>query len=178
PVVYMGDTIQYNMDAFTFRANSLLEEALKQLPGIQVSRDGTVYAQGKPISSVQVDGKRFFGGDVLTATRNLPADFIKSIQVLNYRNEHSADQSFTPEDPQQILNIVLKEDRKRISFGQLTAGVGTRERYIGSAGLNRFDDGQEFSVMGSINNTNTSLDRKSTRLNSSHVKISYAVFCL
>ena len=157
PVVYMGDTIQYNMDAFTFRANSLLEEALKQLPGIQVSRDGTVYAQGKPISSVQVDGKRFFGGDVLTATRNLPADFIKSIQVLNYRNEHSADKSFTPEDPQKILNIVLKEDRKRISFGQLTAGVGTRERYIGSAGLNRFDDGQEFSVMGSINNTNTSL---------------------
>ncbi|MCC2597971.1 outer membrane beta-barrel protein [Sphingobacterium sp. FBM7-1] len=157
PMVYMGDTIQYNMDAFTFRSNSLLEEALKQLPGIQVSRDGTVYAQGKPISSVQVDGKRFFGGDVLTATRNLPADFIKSIQVLNYRNEHSTDKSFTPEEPQKVLNIVLKEDRKRISFGQLTAGVGTRERYIGSAGLNRFDDGQEFSVVGSINNTNTSL---------------------
>lgn len=157
PMVYMGDTIQYNMDAFTFRSNSLLEEALKQLPGIQVSRDGTVYAQGKPISSVQVDGKRFFGGDVLTATRNLPADFIKSIQVLNYRNEHSTDKSFTPEEPQKVLNIVLKEDRKRISFGQLTAGVGTRERYIGSVGLNRFDDGQEFSVVGSINNTNTSL---------------------
>src|SRR5690606_41660083 len=54
PVVYGEDTIQYNMDAFKFRSNSLLEEALKQLPGIQVSRDGTVYAQGKPVSSVQV----------------------------------------------------------------------------------------------------------------------------
>lgn len=157
PVVYAGDTVQYNMDAFTFRSNSLLEEALKQLPGIQVSRDGTVYAQGKPISSVQVDGRKFFGGDVLTATRNLPADFIKSIQILNYRNELSADKRFTTEEPEKILNIVLKEDRKRISFGQLTAGVGTRERYIGSAGINRFDDGQEFSLVGSINNTNTSL---------------------
>lgn len=57
PVVYTDDTIHYNMDAFKFRQNSLLEEALKQLPGIQVSRDGTVYAQGKAISSVQVDGK-------------------------------------------------------------------------------------------------------------------------
>src|SRR5690606_33874831 len=109
------------------------------------------------MSSVQVDGKRFFGGDVLTATRNLPAEFIKSIQVLTDRNEFSAYKSFTPEETQKVLNIVLKEDRKRISFGQLTAGVGTRERYIGSAGLNRFDDGQEFSVVGSINNTNTSL---------------------
>lgn len=158
PVVYAGDTIQYNMDAFTFRANSLLEEALKQLPGIQVSRDGTVYAQGKPISSVQVDGRKFFGGDVLTATRNLPADFIKSIQILNHRDAaYITDRSFTTEEPEKILNIVLKEDSKRISFGQLTAGGGTRERYIGSAGLNRFNDGQEFSVVGSMNNTNTSL---------------------
>src|SRR5690606_28413892 len=125
--------------------NSLLEEALKQLPGIQVSRDGTVYAQGKPISYVQVDGRKFFGGDVLTATRNLPADFIKSIQILNHRENHTTDRSFTAEDPEKILNIVLKDDRKRISFGQITAGMGTRERYIGSAGLNRFDDGQEFS---------------------------------
>ncbi|PRD57404.1 hypothetical protein C5749_02795 [Sphingobacterium gobiense] len=157
PIVRAGDTIQYNMDAFTFRTNSLLEEALKQLPGIQVSRDGTVYAQGKPISSVQVDGRKFFGGDVLTATRNLPADFIKSIQILNHSDNNAADRSFTTEDPEKILNIVLKDDRKRISFGQLTAGMGTRERYIGSAGLNRFDDGQEFSLVGSINNTNTSL---------------------
>jgi hypothetical protein len=157
PVVYSGDTIQYNMDAFTFRANSLLEEALKQLPGIQVSRDGTVYAQGKPISSVQVDGRKFFGGDVLTATRNLPADFVKNIQILNHRDDHATDRSFTAEDPEKILNIVLKDDRKRISFGQLTAGVGTRERYIGSTGFNRFDDGQEFSLIGSVNNTNTSL---------------------
>lgn len=157
PVVYSGDTIQYNMDAFSFRANSLLEEALKHLPGIQVSRDGTVYTQGKPISYVQVDGRKFFGGDVLTATRNLPADFIKSIQVLNHRDNHVTSSSFAAEEPEKILNIVLKEDRKRISFGQLTAGGGTSDRYIGSAGFNHFDDGQEFSLVGSINNTNTSL---------------------
>lgn len=157
PVVYSSDTIQYNMDAFTFRANSLLEEALKHLPGIQVSRDGTVYAQGKPISSVRVDGKKFFGGDVLTATRNLPADFIKHIQVINHYGDHISEGSLEAENPDKILNIVLRDDRKRISFGQVTGGVGTSDRYIGSAGVNRFDDGQELSVIGSVNNTNTSL---------------------
>src|SRR5690606_40845393 len=34
------------------------------------------------------------------------------------------------------------------------------------------------SVSATLNDGNPSLDRKSTRLNSSHVKISYAVFCL
>src|SRR5690606_40826963 len=33
-------------------------------------------------------------------------------------------------------------------------------------------------LVGVINPTSFALDRKSTRLNSSHVKISYAVFCL
>ncbi len=157
PVVYGNDTIQYNMDAFTFRPNSLLEEALKQLPGFQVSRDGTVYSQGKVISYVQVDGKRFFGGDVLTATRNLPADFVKNIQVINSYGDSGADRVIKDDEPEKIINIVLREDRKRISFGQVTAGGGTSERLIGSVGANRFDDGQEFSVIGSINNTNTSL---------------------
>lgn len=157
PVVYSQDTIQYNMDAFKFRTGSLLEEALKQLPGIQVARDGTVYAYGKAISSVQVDGKKFFGGDVLTATRNLPADFIRKVQVINYYGDYATDKGMRNEEPEKVLNIVLKEDSKRISFGQVTAGGGTRDRYLGSIGLNRFNDGQELSILGSINNTNTSL---------------------
>ncbi|WP_093364040.1 outer membrane beta-barrel protein [Sphingobacterium wenxiniae] len=157
PVVYLNDTIQYNMDAFSFRKNALLEEALKQLPGIQVSRDGSVYAHGRLISSVQVDGKKFFGGDVLTATRNLPADFIQKVQVIDFYGDMGEERGIKNEEPEKILNFVLREDRKRISFGQATAGIGTSERFIGSIGANRFNDGQEFSIVGSINNTNTSL---------------------
>src|SRR5690554_7769403 len=33
-------------------------------------------------------------------------------------------------------------------------------------------------VLGEVVDIHTSIDRKSTRLNSSHVRISYAVFCL
>lgn len=157
PVIYGQDTVQYNMDAFTFRKNSLLEEALKQLPGIHVGRDGAVYAQGRLVSSVQVNGKKFFGGDVLTATRNLPADFVSRIQIIDYYGESATGSDLITKTPDKIINIVLKEDKTRISFGQVTAGGGTKERFIGSMGINRFDDGQEFSIIGSLNNTNTSL---------------------
>lgn len=157
PIVFIGDTIQYNLDAYSIRKNSLLEEALKLLPGIQVSRDGTVTAQGKQISRVQVDSKNFFGGEVLTATRNLPAEFIQSIQVVDYYGDVANQTGVKDSDPEKILNIVLKEDKKRILFGQVTGGGGTSDRYIGSMGINNFNDGQEFSMVGSFNNTNTSL---------------------
>jgi len=157
PIVIKEDTVQYNLDAYHIRKNSLLEEALKQLPNIQVRRDGQVFAHGKPISRVQVDGKNFFGGEVLTATRNLPAEFIQSIQVIDYYGDMANTTGVKDTEPEKIFNIVLKEDKKRIRFGQVTGGGGTEERYIGSMGINNFNDGQEFSVLGSFNNTNTSL---------------------
>ena len=157
PIVLKEDTIQYNLDAYSIRQNSLLEEALKLLPNIQVRRDGKVIAHGKPISRVQVDSKNFFGGEVLTATRNLPAEFIQSIQVIDYYGDMANSTGVKDTEPEKILNIVLKEDSKRIMFGQVTGGGGTEDRYIGSVGLNNFNDGQEFSILGSFNNTNTSL---------------------
>lgn len=157
PIVIKEDTVQYNMEAFNVRQNSLLEEALKLLPNVQVRRDGTVIAHGKQISRVQVDSKNFFGGEVLTATRNLPADFIQSVQVIDYYGDMANSTGIKDSEPEKILNIVLKEDKKRILFGQVTGGGGTVDRYIGSLGINNFNDGQEFSVLGSLNNTNTSL---------------------
>lgn len=157
PVIYKQDTVQYNMSAFTFRKHELLEESLKQLPGIHVSRDGSVYSSGKLISSVQVDGKKFFGGDVLTATRNLPTDFISKIQIIDKYSEEGVSKGIQNKEPEKVINILLKEDKKRILFGQITTGAGTTERYLGSAGINRFNDGQELSVVASFNNTNTSL---------------------
>ena len=157
PIVLKEDTVQYNMDAFDVRKNSLLEEALKLLPNVQVRRDGTVIAHGKQISRVEVDSKNFFGGEVLTATRNLPAEFIQSIQVIDDYGDMANTTGIKDSEPEKILNIVLKEDKKRILFGQVTGGVGTSDRYIGSFGVNNFNDGQEFSILGSLNNTNTSL---------------------
>src|SRR5690606_21119841 len=92
-----------------------------------------------------------------TATRNLPAEFIQSIQVIDDYGDMANNTGIKDSEPEKILNIVLKEDKKRILFGQVTGGVGTSDRYIGSFGVNNFNDGQEFSILGSLNNTNTSL---------------------
>lgn len=164
PIEIRGDTVQYNFAAYDFRKNALLEEVLKGLPGVRVTRDGRVYANGQEVLKVRVDGRIFFGGEVTVATRNLPADFIESIQMIDSHSEMEQQTGIKTGETERIMNIVLKEDSKKILFGQVTAGGGgdvdvrgARGRYIGSVGVNNFNDGQEFSLVSSINNTNTSL---------------------
>ncbi|MFD2555388.1 TonB-dependent receptor [Sphingobacterium tabacisoli] len=157
PIVVNGDTVQFNFNAFDFRKNSLLEDALKSLPGFQVGRDGSVTYNGRSIKRVKVDNKDFFGGDLLTATRNLPVDFIKNVQVIDFYGDKEEALGIKQSDPEKILNISLKDDHKKIYFGQVTGGAGTNSRYLGSFGANKFDDGREISILGSFNNTNTNL---------------------
>lgn len=159
PMVVNGDTIQYNLEAFTFRKHTLLEDGLKNIPGFQISRDGSVFYNGYHIKKVRVNNNEFFGGDIITATKNLPVDYINNIQLIELTNKNENEETgiIDYHDKEKLLNINLKEDRKILHFGQLTFGGGTNERYLGSFGINRFNDGNELSLLGSFNNTNTNL---------------------
>jgi hypothetical protein len=159
PMVINGDTIQYNLAAFSFRKQTLLEDGLKKIPGFQITRDGSVYFNGYHIKKVRVNNNEFFGGDIITATKNLPIDYINNIQLIELNNKNEASETGIADyqDKEKLLNINLKEDRKILHFGQMTIGSGTNSRYLGSFGLNRFNDGNELSLLGSFNNTNTNL---------------------
>jgi hypothetical protein len=41
----------------------MIEDLLKQLPGVDVDKDGNVTINGKKVSKIMVDGREFFGGD-------------------------------------------------------------------------------------------------------------------
>src|SRR5205085_726620 len=79
PVVFKEDTVQYSVAAYKVRENAPIEDVIKKIPGIDVDKDGNVTAQGKQVTKVRVNGKDFFGGDVQSATKNLPADVIESV---------------------------------------------------------------------------------------------------
>src|SRR5690606_39444143 len=62
---------------------------------------------------------------------------------------------------------------------ELAAGVQHRERQLDSGqSLGRMDVHRDAAAVVGHRDRIVAVDRKSTRLNSSHVKISYAVFCL
>jgi hypothetical protein len=83
PMAVKGDTLEFNAGSFKTQPNAQVEDLLKKLPGLQVDRDGNITAQGQAVKKVLVDGKPFFGDDPKMATRNLPADIIDKVQLLD-----------------------------------------------------------------------------------------------
>ena len=77
-----GDTVSYNANAFKVTADADVEGLLKKMPGIMVN-NGAVEAQGETIQKVFVDGKEFFGEDVTSAIKSLPAEAVERIEVYN-----------------------------------------------------------------------------------------------
>jgi hypothetical protein len=154
PVTLINDTIQYNAGSFRVQPNANVEQLLKKLPGVQVDKDGTVRAQGEKVSRVLVDGKEFFGNDPKIATRNLPADAVDKVQVYDRQSEQAQLTGFEDGNYEKTINLKLKKDKKKGTFGRLTAGAGNRERYENKFNVNSFKGARQFSAIGMANNTN------------------------
>jgi hypothetical protein len=150
------DTISYIIDSTMYRKNDNVEEVLKKLPGVEVDKTGKVTAQGKEVTRVKVNGKDFFGGDVTTATREINADMVDKIQIVDDYGDQSAFTGVRDGEATKTLNIQLKKDKNKGYFGNVTAGVGTEERYLAGVSLNLFNNDRQVSIIGNINNTNAS----------------------
>lgn len=135
PVLIQGDTITYKTEVFTQGNERKLGEVLEALPGFEVDDEGGVKIQGKSVDKVLVDGKEFFEGDTKLATKNLPANVVDKVQVLQNYNDIGP-LSGVNSSEQIALNIQLREDKKNILFGDIQAGAGPEERYLGH--LNSF----------------------------------------
>ncbi len=151
------DTVSYRIDSTMYRKNDNVEEVLKKLPGIEVdNKTGNIKAQGKDVTKVKVNGKDFFGGDVTTATRELNADMVDKIQVIDDYGDQAAFTGVRDGEPGKTLNIQLKKDKNKGYFGNVSAGVGTEDRYQAGLSLNLFNNERQISILGNINNTNAS----------------------
>jgi hypothetical protein len=154
PIRVKQDTVEFSASAFKTLPNATAEDLLKKLPGVEVDKDGNITAQGEPITKIYVDGKEFFGNDPKLATKNLTAELIESIQVFDDMSEQAKFTRIDDGSRTRTINIKLKKDRKQGIFGRVNAGLGSRERYEGTASLNMFRDRTQLSILGGANNTN------------------------
>ncbi|MCR8559945.1 TonB-dependent receptor family protein [Mucilaginibacter sp. BJC16-A38] len=155
PITIKEDTIEYKASAYKVREGSPVEDLLKKLPGVSVDANGNVTAHGKLVSKVRVDGKDYFTGDVQTATQNLPADIVESIQVIDDYGDQANLTGIKTGDPDKILNITIQKGKKKGRFGQGTVGAGNDGRYQAKLSANSFNNDQQISLLGTDNNNNT-----------------------
>ncbi|AWH74150.1 TonB-dependent receptor [Dokdonia sp. Dokd-P16] len=155
PVTIKGDTIVYNTDSFTNGTERKLGDVLKKLPGIEVNDDGQIEVEGKVVSKVMIEGKDFFDGDSKLATKNIPADALKKVEVLKNYNEVSQMRGLGNDQDNVAINIKLKEGKTNFWFGDLTAGAGDGEkfRYLGKAKLFYYSPKGSINIITDFNNT-------------------------
>ncbi|HTD40738.1 MAG TPA: carboxypeptidase regulatory-like domain-containing protein, partial [Mucilaginibacter sp.] len=118
------DTVEYNAAAYKVRQGDAVEEVIKKLPGVDVDKDGNITAQGKSVTKVRLNGKDYMAGDVTSLTRNLPADLVANIQVVDDYGDQANITGIKTGDPQKVLNINIKQDKNYGYFGQGTIGGG------------------------------------------------------
>lgn len=154
PLMIRGDTIEYDATMFKVPPGSSVEDLLKRLPGIEVDGDGNIKTQGKDVNRVYVDGKSFFGDDPKNATKNLDAEAISKVQVFDEKSEQSKLTGVDDGSKEKAMNLQLKEEYKKGSFGKITLAGGTYERWAGRGNYNRFNEKQQLSFIGYANNIN------------------------
>ncbi|MBY0245926.1 MAG: outer membrane beta-barrel protein, partial [Sphingobacteriaceae bacterium] len=154
PVNVKKDTLEFNAKAFKVKENAVVEDVLKKLPGVEVAKDGTITAQGETIKKVRVDGKDFMGSDPLMATKNLPADMIDKIQVIDEQSEQSKFSGVDDGNREKIINITTLKNKKKGYFGNNTVGYGNDNLYDVNINVNKFNNDQQTSIVGQFNNVN------------------------
>lgn len=147
-----GDTTEYNAGSFKIQPNAKVEDLLKQLPGIQIDKDGKITAQGVKINRVLVDGEEFFGDDPTLVTRNLRADMIDKVQIFDKTSDQAAFTGVNDGKKEKTINVKLKDDKKNGYFGKIDGGIGTDGYFRGQALFNKFKEKQKFSIYSIFGN--------------------------
>ena len=154
PITVKEDTIEYNADTYKLQANAVVEDLLKRMPGVEVSSDGKITANGKEVKKILVDGKEFFSDDPTMASKNIPADMVNKLQVIDRKSDLARLTGVDDGEDETVINLTVKKGMNNGWFGTVTAGYGTDNRYLGNVIANYFNNGNQFTFTGNTNNTN------------------------
>ncbi|MBE6198604.1 MAG: TonB-dependent receptor, partial [Rikenellaceae bacterium] len=158
-----GDTLSYSAGAFKVSNDADVEGLLKKMPGITIT-NGAVEAQGETIQKIFVDGKEFFGEDVSTAIKSLPAEAVDRIEVFNKLSDNAEFSGMDDGEGYKAINIVTKEGMRQGQFGKMYAGYGYEpnsddelakgHKWIVGGNVNFFHGDSRVSLIGLFNNVN------------------------
>ncbi len=157
-----GDSLQYQASAYKVAADADVEGLLQKMPGVTIE-DGQVTAQGETITKIYIDGREFFGGDVATALKSLPAEVVDKIELFNKLSDEAEFSGVDDGSGAKTINIVTKPEMREGIFGKIFAGGGfeatpsegaSKYKYMGGGSVNIFKGKSRTSIVALVNNLN------------------------
>lgn len=153
-IAYKGDTVVYNADAFNVPNGSMLDELIRQLPGVELKDNGEILVNGRKVDYLTLNGKDFFKGKNKVMLDNLPYYTVENIEVYDKRTERSEYLGRDTEQKEYVMDVKLKKEYSEGYIANAEVGGGTEERYqMRGFGL-RYTDNSRLSVYVNKNNIN------------------------
>lgn len=139
PIDIKKDTIVFNAKSFTDGTETVAEDLLRKIPGLNISDDGTIKIGNREVEKVMVDGDDFFEQGYKTLTKNLPAAPIEQVELLQRYSNNKLLKGIEQSD-KVALNLKLSDKAKRQWFGNFDLGYGltSENRYDSRANLLNF----------------------------------------
>lgn len=162
-MVWKGDTLVYNADAFNVPEGSMLDGLIKQLPGVELKDNGEIFVNGKKIDNLTLNGKDFFKGKNKVMLENLPYFTVKNIEVYKKQTEENKYLGINDEDKKEYtMDVILKREYNHGGSANIEAGGGPGDggdwRYkLKGFGLH-FSDRTRTVLFGGMNNINETMD--------------------
>lgn len=116
-----GDTITYDLKSFETQKDRTLADVLKNMPGIEVNKDGSILYQGQPLAKFYVNGKDLMEGGYGVITNSLPKDAVAKVEVMENHQPVKILQDKVPSD-QAAINIKLKKNVTMTGRGEVASG--------------------------------------------------------
>ncbi len=129
-----GDTLSFLLAAFAGKDDVSLKDALKKVPGVEVSSSGEISYNGKKISNFYIEGMDLMGGKYDIATTNIPASYVNAIEILNNHKDRKIDRNLFSDNV--AMNIRLKPTAKIRPTGtySASAGIGSNPMPLAASG--------------------------------------------
>ncbi|MBQ0142005.1 MAG: TonB-dependent receptor [Prevotellaceae bacterium] len=152
--LHKGDTLVFNADAFNVPEGSMLDDLIKQLPGVELKKGGEIYVNGRKVDELLLNGDKFINGNTQLMLENLPYYVVKDIQVYDRMNERDRWEGKQTDKKEYVMDVKMKKEFLGGYMGNIDVGAGTSERWLGRFFTMRHSDHSQLAIFGNINNVN------------------------
>ena len=151
---WRGDTLIYDATAFRLPEGSMLDDLIRQLPGVTMNDDGEIFVNGRRVDELLLGSRSFFGGNKKVLMENLPYYTVKNLKVYEKQTDKSAALGYDVEPRRYVMDVNLKNEYSQGYIGNVEGAAGTRDRWLGRGFLLGFTDRLRITLLANANNVN------------------------
>jgi len=141
-----GDTTEFWAKDYIVRDYARLEDLLKRMEGVRIDSDGTLFYNDQIVAKALFNGTEYFNGSVKEAIKELPADIIERIQIIDMDESGLNVKKLKTENTSKVLNIVTKPDKSAGKSYDFTAEQGSQSRTRLRAKIKTIDQSDQFTA--------------------------------